>query len=192
MVPSPSWYQPNPIPAHMGLSITGLPGHPVENVTLENIRLRFVGGGNLPDVVREIPEQPEQYPETSMFGILPAYAFYVRHAKNVRFRNVDLGFEKDDLRPALALDDVEDLDVFGLHARSTPSSHSGIWLKQVRGALIHGCRPHDPSKIFVQVNGDCSTNITITNNDLTNVEEAVALGPAVSPNAAYVANNRTQ
>jgi hypothetical protein len=52
------------------------------------------------------PEQEKAYPEPSMFGLLPAYGIYVRHASGLDFRDVDLGFAKDDTRPAIVLDDV--------------------------------------------------------------------------------------
>ena len=81
----------------VGCSITGLPEAAVENVTLENIRIQFKGGGTADDVLREIPEKPAAYPSCRMFGTLPAYGFFVRHAKQISFRNVDLSFEHDDV-----------------------------------------------------------------------------------------------
>ncbi len=91
----------------VGCSITGLPDFPVENVTLENIRIRYEGGGSLEDAAREVPEKAEAYPEYGMFGTLPAYGFFVRHVKNVRFNRVDLEFADADRRPALVFDDVD-------------------------------------------------------------------------------------
>lgn len=91
----------------VGCSITGLPGFPVENVTLENIRIRYEGGGSLEDAAREVPERAEAYPGSGMFGTLPAYGFFVRHVKNVRFNRVDLEFADADRRPALVFDDVD-------------------------------------------------------------------------------------
>ncbi|MHC4435497.1 MAG: hypothetical protein ACYTBS_27015, partial [Planctomycetota bacterium] len=57
----------------VGCSITGLPGHPVENVSLSNVKLTFEGGGTREDASREIPEKAASYPESTMFGTLPAY-----------------------------------------------------------------------------------------------------------------------
>jgi polygalacturonase len=59
-----------------GCAISGLPGHPIENVTISNTRLSFAGGGTKKDAARAIPEKPTAYPEYSMFGRLPAYGFY--------------------------------------------------------------------------------------------------------------------
>ena len=100
--------------SNIGCSITGLPGHPIEGVVLEDIRLEFEGGGTADLVHREIPERPEAYPESTMFGVLPAYGLYCRHVKGVVFRNVELRVAKRDERPAILCDDVAELLIDGL------------------------------------------------------------------------------
>ena len=42
-----------------------------------------------------------------MFGILPAYGFFIRHAHGIDLSDIDLSYIKEDRRPALALDSVE-------------------------------------------------------------------------------------
>jgi hypothetical protein len=90
-----------------GCSITGIPGYPVENVMINNIRMEFEGGGTGKEKHNEVPEKEADYPEATMFGILPSYGFYIRHAKNIRFTNVDLHTSTSDMRPPFILDDVE-------------------------------------------------------------------------------------
>ena len=46
------------------------------------------------------------YPEFSMFKELPAWGFYIRHAKGITFENVSLICAKKDYRTAVVLDDV--------------------------------------------------------------------------------------
>ncbi len=96
----------------VGCSITGLPGHPVENITLDNVRLSFVGGGTEADAKRVVQEQAEKYPEYGMFGTLPAYGFYCRHARHLTFRNVETRFASPEARPGLVTEDVEGLRIF--------------------------------------------------------------------------------
>jgi hypothetical protein len=38
---------------------------------------------------------------------LPAWGAYVRHAKNVEFKNVELTLREEDARQKIVLDDVE-------------------------------------------------------------------------------------
>lgn len=96
-----------------GCPIAGIPGHRIQNVTLRDIRLEFEGGGTKDDAARKIEEREAVYPESSMFGILPAYGLYCRHVEGLRLNNVQLAVTKPDARPALAFEDVEDVLVDG-------------------------------------------------------------------------------
>lgn len=84
-----------------GCAIAGLPGAMIEDVTLENLRLEFAGGGSREQAERTPEESPDKYPEFQMFGPLPAYGFFVRHARDVQFRNVRVWTRTPDARPAL-------------------------------------------------------------------------------------------
>lgn len=96
-------------------SITGIPGHYVENVLLENIEIRYPGKGNPAYAImplwrlEQVPEQIGLYPEFSMFGELPAWGFYVRHVKGLTMKNIRLSIGEADYRPAMVFDDVQDL-----------------------------------------------------------------------------------
>jgi len=97
----------------MGCSITGLPGYPVENVTLSNISIHHKGGvtvGDLPLINDSIKDEKEkEYPEATMWGNLPAKGFFVRHARNVEFQNVRILTEQPDARPDFVRVDTDDL-----------------------------------------------------------------------------------
>ncbi len=100
----------------MPCGIVGLPGHDITNVTLKNVTIVYPGGGN-PNYAKvglsgkeldAIPEMPKAYPEFSQFKELPAWGFYIRHAKGITFDNVTLTAKEADYRPAVVLDDVKD------------------------------------------------------------------------------------
>lgn len=99
----------NPFPS----SICGIPGNNIENVLLENISISCPGRATRGMAyvplwrVSDIPEQIQKYPEFSMFGELPSWAFYVRHARNIIFRNVNVTLRDNDFRPAFVFDDVQ-------------------------------------------------------------------------------------
>jgi hypothetical protein len=98
-------------------SIVGLPGYPVQDVTLENIEIIFEGAGKKEvanidlDSLSKVPEKEDDYPEFSMFGELPAWALYVRHAEGIKMKNVKVSYKEFDFRPALVFDDVKDVDL---------------------------------------------------------------------------------
>ncbi|WP_375437569.1 glycoside hydrolase family 28 protein [uncultured Hymenobacter sp.] len=108
-------------------SIVGLPGHLVQDVTLENIDIRYAGGNRKTvayaslDSLARVPERPANYPEFSMFGELPAYGFYVRHAQGITFKNVRISSSGADYRPALVFDDVQQLILQQVTVPTTPS-----------------------------------------------------------------------
>lgn len=103
----------NLIPA----SITGIPGYPVQDVTLENIEISYGGRADktiahIPlNALASVPENEAGYPEFSMFGELPSWGFYVRHAEGITFRNVTLRYVAHDFRPALIFDDARQVEL---------------------------------------------------------------------------------
>lgn len=105
----------------LGNVISGIPERRIENVIFRDINLEFEGGGTAAMAQRVVPENPKSYPSGGMFGgPLPAYGFYVRHARNVVFENVHLRFVKEDHRPAIMCDNVESARISGLRAQTMP------------------------------------------------------------------------
>jgi hypothetical protein len=89
------------------IMITGIPDHYVENVVLENIKISYPGGGSQEDAKRVVPEDIARYPEQFFFGVLPAWGAYIRHARNIEFRNVVMQTRSADARKKIVLDDVD-------------------------------------------------------------------------------------
>ncbi len=164
--------------------------HTIENLILDNIRIRAVGGGLEAHTQKTISEREDSYPEYNMFGTIPSYGFFVRHVKNLKLNNLNLDYEKKDLRPALFLEDVKNAEIFGLDAESEPQSQGHIFLKNVNGALIHGNKAVYKSQAFVKVLGEKSKDIAIMGNDLIHCEEVFEKEKDVSNKAVYAENNR--
>jgi Glycosyl hydrolases family 28 len=123
-------------------SISGFPGHPVEDVTLENIEVIYEGGGNtqiasLPlDSLSKIPEQIAEYPEFSLFGELPAWAFYMRHVVGLKLKNIAVKAEKSDYRPAFVVDGVTELNLDKIKI-AEDDDHKQIILKSTSNAKLN-------------------------------------------------------
>ncbi|MGA2269689.1 MAG: glycoside hydrolase family 28 protein [Bryobacteraceae bacterium] len=177
---------------HIGCAIAGLPGHVIENVVLENLRLTFAGGGKRADAHREIPENAEKYPEHSMFGTLPAYGFYCRHVKGLSLRNIETGFVQDDERPALVCDDVEGLELAGSAFAGAPEAEPSVRLKQVQDAFVHGCRAPGRVETWMEVSGNRCERISVMGNDLGNASKAVDIAGDVPKDAVFLNGNRVQ
>ena len=126
--------------------IAGLAESLVEDVRLSNIRIHYNGGGTKADAQREIPENEKNYPEPSMFGVTPAYGFYVRHAKGVAFDNVEVSFEKDETRPSFFLEGVKGVEFFRTNAQLSPGAKMFV-LKNVSNFSLSQGRGRDDVKI---------------------------------------------
>lgn len=94
----------------IGMLINGVPGHPVEALTLENIQIELPGGGTAEAAKVRLPEKAKAYPEVNMFGkTMPAYGIYARHVRGLKLQNVRTSLSKPDARPATVFIDVEDV-----------------------------------------------------------------------------------
>lgn len=93
----------------MGCSITGIPDHEVENVWLDNITIHHTGGVTAADMAKineSIKDEKEkEYPESTMWGNLPAKGFFVRHARNIKFNNIEVITEQPDVREVIVIRD---------------------------------------------------------------------------------------
>lgn len=99
----------NPFPS----SITGIPGYPVSDVTLENIHITYPGRASKAQAyfpvsrLKDFPEKIHNYPEFSMFGEMPCWGLFVRHTDQLKMQNVTLKVVDKDFRPAILWDDVK-------------------------------------------------------------------------------------
>jgi polygalacturonase len=91
----------------VGILISGVPGHPLEQITIENVELQLTGGGKAADSKIVLPEKESAYPEIRMFGpTVPAYGIYARHVRGLQLNNVQTTLLKPDGRSARVLLDA--------------------------------------------------------------------------------------
>ncbi|MGC8892264.1 MAG: glycoside hydrolase family 28 protein [Candidatus Saccharicenans sp.] len=115
-------------------SIVGQPDVLIENVTLKNIEIHHPGGGDPYfarvglDELDKVLELPGSYPEFSMFRELPAWGFYVRHARNITFENIKLVAAKKDYRRAIVLDDVHNMRIKGLQVQEPGPKKDPVYI----------------------------------------------------------------
>ena len=115
--------------------LAGISGHPIEDVKISDVYLQQLGGGGKEWASRNPPDLPGGYPEADMFGTLPASGFFLRHARNVEFSNIEIATAKPDARPAFWVEDVDGLDLFRVRV---PSNAPAYTLKNVRSFRSFG------------------------------------------------------
>jgi hypothetical protein len=201
--------------ASLACSVTGIPGHPVENVTLSNIRMEFLGGNPVHPPETPMPEKEDRYPEALMFGPMPAYALFVRHAEGITLSNFDVSYApnfwrlttdiykkitwSDDGAPpsdsepgaaghALLFDDVRELAVDGLRAQPSGDGAAVLRFSDVRRALLRGLLAKDGTQTLLEVAGARSAGITLAESALQGAAKPVSLLDGVDAAAVRVAN----
>lgn len=87
--------------------LSGIPGYPIEDVSLSDIRIVFKGGGTAEMAALTPPENERLYPEPWMFGLIPASGFFIRHVNNITLKDIELSYLTPDARPTFYLDNVQ-------------------------------------------------------------------------------------
>jgi len=169
-------------------SITGLAGSPVKNVSLSSISITMTGG-QVEFKGLDVPEVENKYPEANMFGQLPAYGLYARHVEGLTLDNIQTRWEETDARPAMIFDDIKDLLIRGFQAGAAVGAQPVIWLCQVVGALVEGCRAPAGTQGFFKVAGAQSSQVALLGNDLIRAAEPLELAPEVAESSVTLAGN---
>jgi len=114
------------VTAKQAAIISGIPGHDIEDLTLNNIRIYFKGGGTKEQAANEVPALIKSYPEPDQFGTTPAYGFFIRNVKDLKMSDVEVSYMKEDLRPAFVLDNVDGADF--QHIRAQKADGASIFM----------------------------------------------------------------
>ena len=201
--------------ASLACSVTGIPGHLVENVTLSNIRMDFRGGNPMHPSDAPMPEKEDRYPEALMFGPLPAYALYCRHVEGIMLSNINTSYapnfwrlttdvyknikwSEDDTPPsdsepgdaghALFFDDVHELSVDGLHAQPAGNGAAALRFNGVRNALLRGIVAKEGTNTLLELAGPQTAGITLMDSALKAAKKPVSLLEGVDAAAVRLTN----
>jgi polygalacturonase len=168
-----------------GILITGVPGHYITGLTLENIEIDLSGTGTIENSRQVVPEAIDQYPEVKTFGpIIPAYGVWARHVKGLKLKNITFRIKNNDLRPVFICEDGKDIEVTGWNIPATSGAPSLIRLENVEGATISNNNVKGKAAVFVKVEGENSGSIKVVKNKLPGTKNKVELSPDVKAGAA--------
>lgn len=131
-----------------GCSFTGIGKAPIENISLRNISVEFSGGGVTSDAQRVIEELEDAYPEGTMFGKLPAYGFFVRHAKDIKISGITLRYKTAEQRPALFVSDTHEFSILDTHVK--PGSQTMVVVENSSDGLVSAKGYNFPAAAFLK------------------------------------------
>jgi polygalacturonase len=153
-----------------GILITGVPGHYITNLTLENIEISLAGGGSVENARQQVPEAVDKYPEVKTFGpLVPAYGVWARHVKGLKLVNVTFTLDSNDKRPVFICEDGKDIELTGWKIPETSNAPAIIRLQHVEKARISNMNVKGTADVFVSVEGN-SKGIELSKNKTPGVK----------------------
>jgi hypothetical protein len=165
-----------------GILITGVPGHYITNLTLENIEIELLGTGIAENARHVVPEAIDQYPEVKTFGpTIPAYGIWARHVKGLKLKNITFRIKSNDLRPVFICEDGKDIEVTGWNIPATTGAQSIIRLENVEGATISNNDIKGNADVFVRVEGTNSKAIRVVKNKTKGIKKIIDQAGDVKP-----------
>ena len=164
-------------------SITGIPGREVEDVRLSDIHIDTVMPGKKEWLRASVPEVPAAYPQSRMFGWLPASGLYCRHVRGLSLRDISFTAPAEEWRNTMIFDNVTQLRVNGF--ATTPSSGGvpPLVLTDTRNAWITGAAAPDNSSALAKVAGSQTSNMLFTGCDLRGAAKIAEISAEVKAGA---------
>ncbi|TDH20075.1 glycoside hydrolase family 28 protein [Segetibacter sp. 3557_3] len=163
-----------------GILITGVPGHYITNLTLENIDISIAGGGNRGDARHAVPEAIDQYPEVKTFGpLIPAYGIWARHVKGLKLKNIQFTLAANDQRPAFVCEDGQEIQLDHWNIPATSGAEAVIRLENVQGAVVKNITAAGNGAALVKVEGVNSARVQLSKSNAKGFNKQLEIETAV-------------
>ncbi|MBZ4189116.1 hypothetical protein [Niabella beijingensis] len=114
------------------------------------IQVCYPGGGTTEEAAAEMPHSSGEYFE---IGTPHAYGLFARNIKNLSLYNIRLKTIAVDRRPAVLMDNTEDVQVLGLNVQGDRESRSVVRVRNCRDVFISAARVLKEGAVFMEVEG---------------------------------------
>lgn len=167
------------------ITLNAMDDYYLENISFTDVHVKYAGGGTAAQAAkRDVPNVAAEY-----FGVWdkvpggpPAYGMYARNVKGLTLQNVRFEYEHPDARPAMIFDNVQDASITGLSAQGSEGTEM-LRLINSKDVLFTATKLLTAAKVFLQVEGMASENITVDGGDLKKAKTAIAFGNSANKNA---------
>jgi len=155
------------------IALEGLNGsHPLENISLNNIRLSINGGPMTRD-----------YANKNRASLL-----YGRHVKGLRVSNLQLVSANPDARQPVMLTRINGLMLDSIDIPESLKGMPMIRLDQINDAIVRGCQPVGDA--FVEITGEDTKNIMFVGNNFTKIKKPVKVGADIAEDEVKLLGNK--
>jgi hypothetical protein len=107
---------------------------------------------------------------------------FVCNARGLRLHNVEV---REQLGPALSIADSAGVEISAGTTRTPAADAPVILLRDVDGAFVHGCRASADTGVFLQVEGQRTSDIVLRGNSLARARQPFQAAEAVPPGAVW-------
>ncbi len=115
-------------------TIWGQPGHPVKNVTFDNVKLTLPGGHGAMDPTK-VPSDNGNYNPRGI-GTRPAYGWYLHIVQGITFTNSSVDVAKADKRPGLIANSGSAIRLDGFTAEGGGGAPFDIGFQNITGYCV--------------------------------------------------------
>ncbi|MCK5849475.1 MAG: polygalacturonase [Kiritimatiellae bacterium] len=95
--------------SNWGCAIMGCKDSLIEEVTISDINFDLPGGCKT--INSSVPEGLDFYPQPDRWKTLPAFGFFIRHARDITFNNITLENRKPDCRESFWLENTDNVKI---------------------------------------------------------------------------------
>lgn len=158
--------------------VSGIPGHYVKDVLLQNIHINYPGGVQAVPLDFDVPENVDGKPDCDMFGTTyPSGGVYARHADGLTLDNVCFTFDNDDHRQTVFFTDVLNSDAYtavesgnricttiDTKVAEVNGQKINVWFDQDNSVLTFEKLPNAPQLIVFDAAGRVANQELMTSN----------------------------
>jgi polygalacturonase len=161
-----------------GILITGVPGHYITNLKLQNIDIELAGGGTIQDSRVTVPEAIDKYPEVKTFGpTIPAYGLWARHINGLQLQNIRFHLKSNDKRPAIICEDGRNIVIEHCSIPETTNAEAIFRFEKVQGIAITNSDVKGNADAFIRIEQSDNKSLKLANNNAISVKKQLELAP---------------
>ncbi|HEY3232607.1 MAG TPA: glycoside hydrolase family 28 protein [Roseiflexaceae bacterium] len=147
----------------------GLAEMPVEDVSLSDVSISMA-----PDAEAGYAEMADDLELMQRAGI------FVHNARRLRLHHVEV---TGQLGPAVALADSADVEISASTTRTPVDGAPVVLMRNVDGAFVHGCQAKAGTGVFLRVEGESTTGIVLSGNELSRAGQPLQIAAEVRRDA---------
>jgi hypothetical protein len=132
-------------------TLWGQPGHPISNVTFEDLDLTLPGGRAATDP-NVVPTDSTDYNPRSL-GVRPAYGFYLHNVDGIRFVGTALRLAAEDGRPAFIANGASNVDLRHVTVQRGSGSPFDVGFQSVSGYCLRDAAPTGGGRVRISTPG---------------------------------------